>query len=229
MNNNYKILKEEEKVLVANEKLEEREYQDNILDILKLENIIEKLEKKLLNKKNILSDEKEILEIIIEDITNKKLNRKVYFTITAMAIIFTTLFVSCFLYASVEIPILSSINILTCTGLNLFNLCLLTFVFPSYLEKSAIERLEQEKEELEENIIEHERQIPSLELLISQNKTKLEELLKDKTKNNLNKEDTTIKEVSYLEELKKQKQLLAEMYQNKHSEEEGLTLTRTLK
>lgn len=49
MNIEAKINKKEETVLVSNEigKLNELEYQDNIDDILKLENVIEDLEKYL--------------------------------------------------------------------------------------------------------------------------------------------------------------------------------------
>lgn len=176
-------------------KLEEREYQN-------IENIIEKLEEereKLTKENTSLNIENKTLEMIEEEIKNSKLGQKIYLIMVPLVLIIMTL-VDPYL---ARIPMKKNILYYT-----IYEIALLQYfvVFcPKSIKKATIEKLFQEKVRIEESIKNKEK-ISDLELVIAQNKEKLDNLLK----NNFNNQDVEIKEVSYQEEL-------------------GMTLTRTLK
>lgn len=231
MNINFKINKEEENVIVSNEngKMEKREYQDNILDILKLEDIIEeqqidlsRLDKKKKEKKSrIKEQEKEIQK----SYRTWELFKKGFIGMLIGCPIFMV-FVSlvCELISSTSPEIIIElrhiINGLVAGGISDAIVIVVStlYVFSEDFPLTCIKQLEIEKKENELSLQEQELEIHLLEQMISKNEKQLEYLEEQKEKKNLEMVPEKVQNISYYEELELQRCYLIEMYEaNKSS------------
>lgn len=227
MNINFLIDKENERVVVSNEKgtMNPREYQDNIEEVLVTQDVVEGLESDYKFLKIGQTSLKEKLENINNKIKNKKNDRKNYFKV-ASSILAAAPVICAFLFIAIN-RLEGDYSLLNA---GLVGLCadsipaiVLFGAFPSHLKLSAIKKLEEEKTGIEKEIKDQDLQIFHLEQVLYDAKNQLQYMLKQKEKKNIQNMPTEIQKVPYLEVLTARRQYLIEMYEaNKTAKQEPL-------
>ncbi len=218
MNVNFKFNREEESFLVSDEQgiMQTREYQDNMGDILKLENVNEKQQESLDKKKEKQKSKMQDLNEIIQEMPNAKKED-----------IFSWIFL---LFFMPGIPLIATLVYIIKVGfayawLIFFAATIFCGCFDIVASSGAFwpfqyRKKKREKQELEKSIQNLNLEISGLEQVLAKNKLQCQKLLEEKTKDNMQNVSTAIQTVSYKEELELQKVILNQLLQEKVIEQQ---------
>lgn len=229
MNINFKINKEEENVIVSNEKgtIETREYQDNIKDILVLEDVVEGLEHDLDGiEKERIKNEQKIKDIDFE-IQEKKTWR--FFKKALLEILIGLppffCFVSIFSKWIIEEPIQISLSFFSEALLVGGILDVIVIIYSLFIICSRnfslmrTKQLNEDRESTERIVKRLDLEISCLEQILTKNKEELHHLLEQKEQNNIQNMSNEILKVSYQDALEIQRTLLSQMQYQRSCEE----------
>lgn len=215
MNINFIINKENEKVIVSNEKgtMETREYQDNIKAVLIKEDIVKELE----NDYSSLQIQRTAFQGKLEE-TNKKIekcrkNKKNYWKLLFCVLLIAPILVNILTYILIK---RLDIGIILTMGVISDGMYAIIFYFLISMSDSPfvqIKELEEEKEEYEMYIDELNLKIADIVQVLTKNKAELDELIEQKEKNNIQTMSTEVQEISYRESLEIEKSYLTQLSQ----------------
>ncbi len=222
MNINSKFNREEETVIVSNEKgiVEIREYQDNIDDILVLEDVIEKLENELAELESIYNKTVQDLEEIDTSIEDAKGNWKkiwICFLVILFIAPIVMRFVRGFLDNESFMQIMHYFFELSWVEVLYSEVMPSVFfgvsIFSNY-SPFKVRSLKVKKSKNESKIEELKLKISLWKQHIFELNNRRNDLLKEKEKKNMENISTKVKTIFYQKELELQRAYLKQMYQD---------------
>lgn len=223
MNINFKFNREEESFLVSNEQgiMQTREYQDNMGDILKIEDVIEKQEESLDEKKEEQISKIQDLNKVIQEMPNAKKEDIMswiflLFWMPSMPLIATLVYIIIVGFADAWFIFIAATLFGGC-----FDIAASSVFWPFRYRKKK-----RKKQKLEKSIQNLNLEISCLEQVLAKNKLQLQKLWEEKTKDNIQNVSTAIQTVSYKEELELQKVILNQLLQDKIIEQQEPELSK---